>query len=213
MSKFYRPLAAIALVAALGLPLAGCGQTGPEETVDTALSAIKAMDGSTLATVYSGGKLDSKSKDVVGMLSAKDDLAMTASTANLSQSQQDFIAAVQKKLCSFDYTIDSVATDGNTAKVTVTFKAYDFGSAYEDGMQGFGSGFITAVSNGTDESGEMTKVLISKVKDEVNSLESKSKKKSITLDLTKEKGTWMLKELSKDQLDAMFGNIVQPFRS
>ena len=212
MSKLAKLVACAGIVCALTCGLAGCGQSGPKEVVDTALTAVKAMDGTTLATVYTGGKLDSKSKDVVGMLSAKDDVAMTTAVSNLSSSQQEFIADVSKKLCSFDYTVNSATVDNNTAKVNVTFKAYDFGSAYQDGMQGFGNSFIQAVSYGSDTDGEMTKALIAKVKDEVSDLKSKTKSKTIDLNLTYANGAWTLNELSRDQLDAMFGGIVSAFR-
>lgn len=212
MNKLAKLFAMFAAACALASGLAGCGQAAPQEVVDTALASIKAMDGTTLATVYTGGKLDSKSKDVVGMLSAKDDIAMTEATDKLSDSQQEFIAEVSKKLCSFDYTINSTAVDNNTAKVNVTFKTYDFGTAYSDGMEGFGDSFIQAVSDGSDEDGEMTKALIAKVKDEVEDLNAKSKTKAIDLNLTYANGAWTLNELSKDQLDAMFGGIVSAFR-
>lgn len=212
MVKILKPLAVMGMASAMALSLAGCGEMKPAEVVDTALTSIKAMDGTTLATVYTGGKLDSKSEDVVGMLSAKDDVVMSSGIGNLSDSQQEFIADVTKKLCSFDYVVNGVTIDNNTAKVNVTFKAYDFGSAYMDGMEGFGEGFIKAVSDGSDADAEMTKALIAKVEDEVSALSSKSKSKTIDLNLTRVNGVWMLDELSKDQLDAMFGGIVSAFR-
>lgn len=212
MRKFVRPLVALGVASVMALSLVGCGEMKPAEVVDTALTSIKAMDGTTLATVYTGGKLDSKSKDVVGMLSAKDDVAMSPGIGNLSDGQQEFIADVSKKLCSFDYVINSAAIDNDTAKVNVTFKAYDFGRAYKDGMEGFGEGFIKVVSDGSDADAEMTKALIAKVEDEVSALSSKSKSKTIDLNLTRVNSAWTLNELSKDQLDAMFGGIMSAFR-
>ena len=212
MHNVAKTLSTAAVAAVMVIGLAGCGELQPAEVVDTALTSIKAMDGTTLATVYAGGKLDSKSKDVVGMLSAKDDVAMTPAVSSLSDAQQDFIADVSKKLCSFDYTVNSVAVDNNAAKVNVTFKAYDFGSAYSDGLEGFGEGFVRAVSDGSDEDGEMTKALVAKVKDEVSGLSAKTKSKTIDLNLTRTGGVWTLDELSRDQLDAMFGGIVSAFK-
>ena len=214
MRKIQKTVSAFgaALMIAASCGLAACGEPAPAAVVDTALTSIKAMDATTLAGVYTGGKLDFKNPDVVGMLSAKDDIAMSPSIDSLSDGQQDFIADVAKKLVSFDYTVNSTAVDNDTAKVNVTFKTYDFGSAYSDGMEGFGEGFIKAVSDGSDEDGEMTKALIAKVKDEVEGLSSKTKSKTIDLNLTRVGGVWTLSELSRDQLDAMFGGIVSAFR-
>lgn len=212
MRRILKSLVAAGVSVVMAASLAGCGEMQPAEVVDTALTSIKAMDAATLATVYTGGKIDAKNPDIVGMLSAKDDVAMTSAVSSLSDSQQEFISDVSKKLCSFDYTVNSTAVDNNTAKVNVTFKAYDFGSAYSDGLEGFGSGFIEAVSNGSDEDGEMTKALVAKVKDEVAGLSAKTKSKTIDLNLTRAGGVWTLDELSQDQLDAMFGGIVSAFR-
>lgn len=217
-----RSFGCVTIVSALGalclamgtlLFLVGCDAASPEKTVEIACEAIQERDVATLKEVYAGGALVTGSEDVVGMLSASDDLAMGSSAFEaLSSHQQEVVSEVTEKLCSFSYTVGEVAVDGDKATVSVTFKTYDFGSAYADVLTGFSSAFIQGVSDGSDADGELTKVLVAAMEDEVTALELKSKSSTTTLSLTKEGRVWVLDELGKSQLDAMFGGLVTAFR-
>ncbi len=196
----------ITLVMAMLACLCACGPKipTPTETADTFLTALKAQDDETLATVYSGGELDllEEAAETEDSEEAAEDTGLTAV----------YEEQMVPKLLDFDYEISNEQIDGEKATVDVKFTTYNIGEAFTAFFGEYISqALVLAFSDASEEDLDAlaTTLLTGKLAD----LNEKSYEKTATLYLSMVDGKWMVDEIAAGDeiIDGLTGGLMTAF--
>ena len=188
--------------------LSACGPKipTPTETADTFLTAIKAQDSETLATVYAGGELD--------LLKAAAETDESEEVNDNSGLTKVYKEQMLPKMLDFDYELSNEQIDGDKATVDVKITTYPIGDAFTAFFSDYISqAFILAFSDTSEEELDAlaTTILAGKIAD----LDEKSYEKTVTLNLTMKDDKWIVDEFEEgsDTVDAITGGLVSSMKT
>ena len=119
-----KKLLVITLVMTMLACLCACGSKipTPTETADTFLTAMKAQDNETLATVYAGGDID-----LLDKAAEADDSGEANEDSGLTKVYEEQMVP---KMLDFDYELSNEQIDGDKATVVVKITTYRIGDAF-----------------------------------------------------------------------------------
>lgn len=187
--------------------LCACGPKipTPTETADTFLTAMKAQDSETLATVYAGGDIDLLEK-----AAEADDSGGVKEDSGLSKIYEEQMVP---KILDFDYELSNEQIDGDKATVDVKITTYRIGDAFTAFFSDYLSqALILAFSDASEEELDAmaTTILSGKLAD----LSEKSYEKTATLSLSMKDDKWVIDEVQTgdDIVDALTGGLVTSFK-
>ena len=201
-----KKLLIITLVMAMIVALSACGPKipTPTETADTFLTAIKAKDGETLATVYAGGDLD-----LLDKAAEADESGETNEDTGLTKVYEE---QMMPKMLDFDYELSNEQVNGDKATVDVKITTYRIGDAFTAFFSDYLSqALILAFSDASEEDLDAlaTTILSGKLAD----LTEKSYEKTATINLSMKDDKWVVDEVQTgdDIVDAITGGLVTAF--
>ena len=201
-----KKLLIITLVMAMIAALSACGTKipTPTETADTFLTAIKAKDGETLATVYAGGDLD-----LLDKAAEADESGETNEDTGLTKVYEE---QMMPKMLDFDYELSNEQVNGDKATVDVKITTYRIGDAFTAFFSDYLSqALILAFSDASEEDLDAlaTTILSGKLAD----LTEKSYEKTATINLSMKDDKWVVDEVQTgdDIVDAITGGLVTAF--
>lgn len=201
-----KKLLVITLVMAMIAALSACGPKipTPTETADTFLTAIKAQDGETLATVYADGDLD-----LLDKAAEADESGETNEDTGLTKVYEE---QMMPKMLDFDYELSNEQINGDKATVDVKVTTYRIGDAFTAFFSDYLSqALILAFSDASEEDLDAlaTTILSGKLAD----LTEKSYEKTATINLSMNDEKWVVDEVQTgdDIVDAITGGLVTAF--
>ena len=179
------------LVIVLTFSLVGCGGPSPSETVTNYLTAVKAKDEATIASLYLG------------------EIDDTEFTPNEDESFGDEVdSMLQEKMSQFEFTIGEETIDGDKATVEVTIKTYDLGSVALTALSEYASQVLALAFTDANEAA-IEKVLVSIMKEKLQDA-SLTYEKTEFFNLTKTEEGWKIEAFKEDSafIDAMTGGLI-----
>ena len=181
---------------------AACGGASPGEAVTNMLSGIKERNTRAISDYYLGNAADFKESAVVK--------SFTVGYDSLNISQKKTLKAFTAKLLGFDYKVGKEKINGKTATVKVSVNTYDFYTAMNNIMVEYRKQAVKdSLAGETINDGKLTEALVSAVKTETGKLTAKNKTASVEFKLTRVRGKWRVNELSKKQLDTLYGGLAK----
>lgn len=201
-----KKLLVITIVMAMLAALAACGPKipTPTETADTFLTAVKAQDDETLATVYAGGELDllEEAAEADESQTADEDSGLTAV----------YEEQMVPKMLDFDYEISNEQIDGDKATVDVKVTTYNIGDAFTAFFSDYLSqALILAFSDASEE--ELDSLVTTILSGKLADLTEKKFEKTATLSLSMKDDKWVVDEIKSgdDIVDGLTGGLVSAF--
>ena len=196
-----KKILSLLLITVMVFSMASCGAKedqgpSPTVTVDNFLKAIKAQDFETAAQYYEG--------DIsgLGMLQEEDDPVLSGILGSLTE-----------KILDFEYTLDNEVIEKNAATVDINFKTYDLGKVMEELINSILADASALNLMGLDQ--EEMEAEIAEILDvqfqKIMQNASKDKTITVTVNLVKKKGVWLLKDLTdkEDFMNALSGGIME----
>ena len=200
MKKFI----SIMLVLLMVFSMSACGGASgsndegpsPTEVMDSFLKALKAGDLETAAQYYDGNI------DKINFMEDGDDPIFS-----------DVMDDLTEKMLDFDYTLSNETVKKNDATVDVEFTTYDLGNVMNELLMAVMSDSSALALMGADQ-GELEAVIAEIVKtkfDEVIKSVNKDTTVTVTVNMVKKKGKWLIKDLADtdDFMNALSGGILQ----
>lgn len=201
-----KKLLVITIVMAMLAALSACGPKipTPTETADTFLTAVKAQDNETLATVYAGGELDllEEAAEADESQTADEDSGLTAV----------YEEQMVPKMLDFDYEISNEQIDGDSATVDVKVTTYNIGDAFTAFFSDYLSqALILAFSDASEE--ELDSLATTILSGKLADLTEKKFEKTATLSLSMNDDKWVVDEIKSgdDIVDGLTGGLVSAF--
>lgn len=201
-----KQLLVITLVMAMLAALSACGPKipTPTETAGTFLTAVKAQDDETLATVYAGGELDllEEAAEADESETADEDSGLTAV----------YEEQMVPKMLDFDYEISNEQIDGDKATVDVKVTTYNIGDAFTAFFSDYLSqALILAFSDASEE--ELDSMATTILSGKLADLTEKKFEKTATLSLSMNDDKWVVDEIKSgdDIVDGLTGGLVSAF--
>ena len=196
----------ITIVMAMLAALSACGPKipTPTETADTFLTAVKAQDSETLATVYAGGNLD--------LLEAAAESDESAEANEDSGLTKVFEEQMMPKMLDFDYELSNEQIDGDKATVDVKITNYSIGDAFTAFFSDYISqAFMLAFSDTSEE--ELDSLATTILSGKLAELTEKKYEKTATLSLSMKDDKWVVDEIQTgdDIVDGLTGGLVTAF--
>lgn len=186
--------------------LSACGPKipTPTETADTFLTAIKAQDGETLATVYAGGDLD-----LLDKAAEADESGETNEDTGLAKVYEE---QMMPKMLDFDYELSNEQVNGDKATVDVKITTYRIGDAFTAFFSDYLSqALILAFSDASEE--DLDALATTILSGKLAELTEKSYEKTATINLSMKDDKWVVDEVQTgdDIVDAITGGLVTAF--
>ena len=204
-------IAVITLVLALLACMCSCKKIPtPTETASTFLTAVKAQDKETLATVYS--------EDSVDLLDAASDKASSDDAENQEDAEASegltkvYEEQMKPKILDFDYEISNEQIDGDKATVDVKITTYKLGDAFTAFIGDYMSeALVLAFSNASEE--ELDSMASTILSGKLADLSEKEYEKTVSMSLTMKDDKWIVDKISDndDLVDALTGGLVTAF--
>ena len=121
--------------------------------------------------------------------------------------------SLTEKILDFEYTLDNEVIEKNAATVDINFKTYDLGKVMEELINGILADASALNLMGLDQ--EEMEAEIAEILDvqfqKIMQNASKDKTITVTVNLVKKKGVWLLKDLTdkEDFMNALSGGIME----
>ena len=199
-----KKLLVITIVLAMLAALSACGPKipTPTETADTFLTAVKAQDKETLATVYAGGDLD-----LLEEAAESDESEEANEDSGLTKVYEDQMVP---KMLDFDYELSNEKIDGDKATVDVKITTYDIGSAFTAFMADYFTQAITMAFEGASDE-EIEKLANTTFESKMSELKEKTYSETVTLNLVNKDDVWKVAEIDDDDefWNALTGNMIK----
>lgn len=198
-----RRIAAVVIILAMTVMLAGCGLTeSPTQVTEKFLKAVQESDSDTIKDVYADDNFD-LSDNIYDTEKKSDEKSSDTELDKVIEKQ------LQKKLLDFDYEVLSEKVNGDKATVKVKIKTYAFGSAFSDFVSDYiEQAFALAMSGASDKKIDALAATIFSQK--LDKLKKKSYSKTVSVKLTKDDGKWKINKLSDtgDFMNAISGGLI-----
>lgn len=189
-----KKIIAVLVVFILSFGLVSCGEPSPTDQVDAFLQAIKTQDAESLKTLYAGG-----------------DFSILEDTESDDEKfDKLFEEKLMPKLLDFDYTLSNEKIKDDKATVDVAFTTYNMGNAITSFMTNyFTQAFTMALSGSSNE--QLESLAVTLLTTEINKLDSKDYKQTVTISLSKKDDTWIIDgfEENGDFYNAITGGIIE----
>ena len=190
------------MLAALG----ACGPSipTPTETADTFLTAVKAQDNETLATVYAGDGLDLLEK-----AAEADESEIADEDSGLTRIYEEQMIP---RMLDFDYELSNEQIDGDTATVDVKFTAYNIGDAFTAFFSDYLSqALMLAFSDPSEE--DLDALAATVLSGKLADLTEKTYETTATLSLSMQDGKWVVDEIrtGDEIVDGLTGGLMTAF--
>lgn len=208
-------IASIMACALMSVVLVACGggqASTPTDSVNKAMTALKARDFETLSKYYAGDVSAMQNPEKALEDADASAFGLDASAAGLTDEQKAEIEDLMKKVLDFDYSAANEAIDGDKATVDLTITTYDFGTMATDFFSDFMVQAVAAALSGQQyDEAAMTDQALKLLKEKADALTDKNKEFTVSVGLTKsEDGTWVVDDLTDNQefYDAILGGAV-----
>ena len=198
-----KKILSLLLITLMIFSIASCGGAqedvqgpSPTETMDSFLQAIKARDFDTAAQYYEGD---------IGDLSAIEETEDPVMSG--------IINSLVDKMLDFDYTLSDEKIKNDTATVDVNFTTYDLAKIMNELIVGILTDAPALGLTGMDQEemeAEIAEILSIQFKEAMDGA-AKDTSMTITVNLVKKDGNWLVKDLSSadDFMNALSGGILE----